>query len=453
MNEEKALNTRLSSNENKAMKTSYHFLGIGGIGMSALAQILIEKGEQVSGMDLRPFPLLQKQGVVSKKTLPKIGKVIYSTAIKNDHPDLIAARKHHLTLLHRSDLLQELIQEKKALLVTGTHGKTSTSALLTWILQSAGLNPTFAVGGILQNLKKNGGFGEGDYFVAEADESDGSFLNYQGEGAIITNIEKEHLDYWGTEANIVTGFVKFIAQIQDHNLLFWCADDPLLKKIHPPGISYGRQGTLCLKESKQVGMNGIFTATFKGKTYRDIQLPLMGEENTLNALAVLGMALQLGIPEKEIREAFLTYKGVKRRLEKIGEVKRISLYDDYAHHPTEIYSMLKALKKGVGDRRLIALFQPHRYTRTQVTDFSKAFIPADLIIITDIYSAGENPIQGVNGENLCKSFNTKNVLFLAKKKLLSCLPKMLVSGDVLVTIGAGDITEIAYQLKEKLCSA
>ena len=432
------------------MKHTYHFLGIGGIGMSALARILHEKGEKVSGFDLKGAPHLNQIGISLTQELPRHSTIVYSSAILSDHPDLISAKQRGFPLMHRSDLLKILMEEKLALLVTGTHGKTSTSALLSWVLQSAGLKPTYAVGGILRNLKKNGGLGPGPYFVAEADESDGSFLNYFGDGAIITNVEKEHLDYWKTEENIIKGFQQFISQVRDTNLLFYCSDDPILKELNPPGISYGKNGALCIKTCRQKGMKVEFTATFKGAIYEQIELPLMGEENALNALAVFGMALQLGVSEKKIRKAFLSYEGVKRRLEKVGEVNRITFYDDYAHHPTEIRVMLSALKKAFKSRRLIVVFQPHRYTRTKALDFSGSFDVADLAIITDIYSGGEKPIKGVNGPSFCKKLKADNTMYLSGDKLLPLLPKMLVPGDVLVTVGAGNISEIGPKLMRKI---
>ncbi|NGX50902.1 MAG: UDP-N-acetylmuramate--L-alanine ligase [Chlamydiae bacterium] len=423
------------------MRESYHLLGIGGIGMSALAHILIEKGESVTGSDQRS---------AESQELPSQATVVYSSAIRDDHPEILSAKEQKLPLLHRSEMLKILLEGKCALLVAGTHGKTSTSALLSWVLQSAGLEPTYAVGGIVRNFKKNGGFGLGPHFVAEADESDGSFLNYTGEGAIITNVEKEHLNYWKSKEKIVLGFQKFIRGIKDPNLLFWCSDDPVLRELAPPGIPYGKSGELCMKNYRQEGINGIFTASFKGKLYEEIELPLMGEINALNALAVFGMALQLGLSEREIRTAFRSYQGVKRRLERVGEVNRITLYDDYAHHPTEIQVTLSALREAFKKRRLIILFQPHRYTRTRELDFRRAFDLADLAIITDIYSAGEEPIKGLSGSTFYKQLQADNAIYLAKEKLLPLLPKILVPGDLLVTVGAGDITELPPKLLRRL---
>ncbi|WP_316356637.1 UDP-N-acetylmuramate--L-alanine ligase [Candidatus Neptunichlamydia sp. REUL1] len=430
------------------MTKQFHFLGVGGIGMSALAHLLIERGDSVSGSDLKELPHLSGIGIKVTKLLPKEGTVIYSSAIAQDNPLFIEAKNRDLPVIHRSELVKILLEGKKGLLVAGTHGKTSTSALLAWTLISAEKHLTYAVGGILQNLQKNGGYGDGEYFVLEADESDGSFLNYEGEGAIITNIEKEHLEYWKTEEKLLEGFQTFISKVKNPDLLLWCSDDPLLTQLSPPGISYGKKGNLKLIACRQNGGSSFFSAEFEGKTYLDVEFPVMGETLVLNALAVFGMALRLGLTEGEIRNAFKTFKGVKRRQEKIGEVGRIAIYDDYAHHPTEIQVLLASMKKRMGKRRLIALFQPHRYTRTRdlFTEFKGAFAKADLTIITNLYPAGEKRIPGVSGRNLALEIRGGHTLFLEKDKLLTYLPKLLIPGDVLITIGAGDITAIGPQL-------
>ena len=434
------------------MTKRFHFLGVGGVGMSALAHILIEKGDSVSGSDLKALPHLSAKGIKVTQSLPKEGTIVFSSAIALDNPLFIEATSHHLPVIHRSELVKILLEGKKGLLVAGTHGKTSTSALLAWTLISAGKHLTYAIGGILQNLQKNGGYGDGEYFALEADESDGSFLNYEGEGAIITNIEKEHLEYWKTEKKLLEGFQTFISKVKNSELLFWCNDDPLLAKLSPPGISYGKRGRLKLTACRQVVGSTFFSAEFEGKTYLDVEFPIMGETLALNALAVFGMALKLGLTEEEIREAFKTFKGVKRRQEKIGEVRRIAIYDDYAHHPTEIKVLLESMKKGMGKRRLIALFQPHRYTRTRdlFSEFTEAFTKADLTIITNLYSAGEKRIPGISGRNLAREIRGDHTLFLEKDKLLTYLPKLLIPGDVLITIGAGDITAIGPQVIKAL---
>jgi len=240
--------------------------------------------------------------------------------------------------------------------------------------------------------------------------------------------------------------------VKNPNLLFWCKDDPILKVLSPPGISYGKEGALKLLSYEHGEASTFFSAAFEGKIYRDIEIPLMGEEGCLNALAVFGMALKIGICEEEIRKGFKTFQGVKRRQEKIGEVNRITVYDDYAHHPTEIRALLKGLKKRIGNRRLIALFQPHRYTRTRdhFLEFTKAFHMADLTIITNHFPAGEKPIPGISARNLAKEMKGGKALFLEKEKLPSYLPKIVIPGDVFITIGAGDITSLGPQLVKDL---
>ena len=427
------------------MIRSYHFLGVGGIGMSALAHILLEKGEVVTGSDLKKAISVP---VRLTDTLPSKGTVVYSSAIPKDHPLLVEAKKDCL-LLHRSELLSTLLEGKKGLMVAGTHGKTSTSALLSWVLLFAGRDPSYAIGGILQNLQKNGGYGKGEHFVLEADESDGSFLNYSGLGAIVTNIEPEHLDHWGEEASLIQGFQTFLQQVQCPDLLFWCSDDPTLQSIHPIGISYGKSGQLKLLQCTQKGRSTYFSAAFEGETYTDIELPLMGEKLALNALAVFGMALKLEIPEEKIRKAFQSFLGVKRRQEKLGSAHRIEIYDDYAHHPTEIRALLSSFRKGFPRRRIVTLFEPHRYTRTQAlfTEFLSAFKEADLPIITDIYGAGEKGIPGITGKRLAHEMQT---LYIPRQKLEKMLCKLLIPGDLLLTIGAGGITHVGPQILKEL---
>lgn len=434
------------------MKESFHFLGVGGIGMSALARILIDQGKKVSGSDLSDIASLEKIGIKKQDALPKNATVIYSSAIQESHPHLTEAKQANLPLLHRAQLLSLLLENKKGLLVAGTHGKTSTSALLAWTLMVGGKDPSFAVGGILQNLQKNGGEGKGTFFVAEADESDGSFLHYAGEGAIVTNIENEHMAYWKTEENLLNGYAAFIKNIKNPKHLFWCADDPTLRSLNPPGISYGKTGELKLLSCAPKENGTTFSFSFQGKTYSDFFLLLFGEKQTLNALAVFGMAFSLGIDGDTIRKAFASFQGIKRRQEKIGTEAGITLYDDYAHHPTEIEAALSGLKPQVKKGRLIALFQPHRYSRTQEQfhSFQTAFEKADLTIITSIYPAGEKPLPGISGKALAKQITRGHPIYIEKSRLLDYLPKMLLPGDLLVTMGAGDITTFGPQILRAL---
>lgn len=429
------------------MKKSTHFLGMGGIGMSALAHILLEKGEPVSGMDQGQSPILNKllkKGAILGEDFDADTCVVYSSAIPPNHPAYQKAQAQGCSLVHRSEFLGKLMEEKTSLLVTGTHGKTSTAALLTWVLMHADLAPSYAVGGILQNTEQNGGYGAGPYFVAEADESDGSFLNYTGVAGIVTNLEKEHLDYWKTEDALCTGFSTFCKGLDP---LFWCGDDPLLASLGLQGESYGMSARADwrLIDVHQDGMTLSFTIQHEGRSFENVRLPLVGTHQALNAVSVWALAQHLGISEEKIRTAFETFKGVQRRLEKKGEAQGIVFYDDYAHHPTEIKALLKVLKRAVGTRRLVAIFQPHRYTRTRdlMRDFSPAFDAADCVYILDVYPAGEEPIAGISGEVLARTI--PNSHFMQK----DALPPLL-EGDVVVTLGAGDVTHLGPKLMEAL---
>jgi UDP-N-acetylmuramate--alanine ligase len=427
---------------------TYHFIGLGGIGMSALARILMQKGSRVQGSDLRMTPLLQeleKEGASiqighSADQLQFAEKVIYSTDIKETNVELARAKEAKLPLLHRSDLLHELMKGKKNLLVTGTHGKTTTSALLAWVLMKANLDPSFVVGGLMRPLNTNGRAGKGEYFAAEADESDGSFLKTPAFAAIVTNLEDDHLAYWGSSRMLDLAFQQFIAQTEH---LFWCYDDPRLRQLKTKGTSYGfsEQADFQITHFRQI-KNGIL---FNLGAYSEIQLPLLGQHNALNAAAVFALALSLNIPEKVIKEAFQTFGGTARRLEFKGEKHKVSLYDDYGHHPNEIRVTIQALRQQIRERRLVVVFQPHRYTRVRdlMEEFTDSFAEADEVIMTDIYSAGEAPIPGITSEilyqKLCQKIGPK-AHFISRQQLEAGVATFLKPLDVVLTIGAGDVT-------------
>ncbi|MCB1073978.1 MAG: UDP-N-acetylmuramate--L-alanine ligase [Simkania sp.] len=427
------------------MNKKTHFLGIGGIGMSALAHILLEKGEKVSGSDQSQTAVLRalehKGAVISDEIDPQ-SQVVFSSAIKKRHPLLEQAKKLGCPLYHRSQFLEKLMAEQTPLLISGTHGKTSTSGLLTWVFLTAGLSPSYAVGGILKNTEQNGGYGKSKWFIAEADESDGSFLNYRGEAAILTNLEVEHLDFWENEEKLIKGFRQFATQVKT---VIWCRDDPHLASLDLGGISYGLSNKAAwqLQSVRQEGMQLCFAIAHEEKRYENIVLPQVGRHQALNACAVWALAMTYGVSEDVLRKAFQTFKGVKRRLEKKGESKGIVVYDDYAHHPTEVKALLTSLKQAIGMRRLVAIFQPHRYTRTRdcMQEFTTAFEAADEVHITDIYSAGETPIEGITGEKLSQQ--------ISGSIYWKTFPTFQ-EGDVVVTIGAGDITYLGPKILESL---
>jgi len=422
-----------------------HFLGIGGIGMSALAHIALEKGRKVCGIDRNSSQITQ--GLEEKGAKISIGddahfdgkvKVVYSSSIKESHPALQKAKQLNYPLYHRSVFLSMLMTGKQPILVTGTHGKTSTTALVSWVLMHAGFDPSYAVGGVLMNTGKNGGHGTGKYFVAEADESDGSFLNYNGHYGIITNVEQEHMNYWKTEEHLLEGFKSFASHIEN---LFWCKDDPSLSSLKLKGHSYGtsEEADWYLYNVYHDKMNIVFSVSHCGVNYEGIRLPMMGRHQALNATAVWGLACQLGIPEERIRQAFLTFGGVHRRLEKKGEVRGIAVYDDYAHHPTEIAAILTALKEALPGCFIRAIFQAHKYTRTRdcLHLFPQAFQSADSVYITEIYAAGEQPIEGISGKILSSIIPGSS--FMSDDEILEDL-QLNSKTDVIVTIGAGTIT-------------
>lgn len=427
---------------------TYHFIGLGGIGMSALARILLQKGEKVQGSDQKESGLLDQLGqegaVVfrghSAESIPLNATVIYSTDIKVDNVEMMRAKEKNLPLLHRSDLLHELMKGKKTCLVTGTHGKTTTTALLASVLIEAALDPSFVIGGLIRSLNVNGRAGKGEYFIAEADESDGSFLKTAADYAIVTNLENDHLDYWGTPRMLDLAFRQFMAQTKH---LVWCCDDSRLSAIKPSGISYGFSEDADFRLSHfRTSPNGI---VFNLNAHLGIHLNLLGRHNALNGAAVFAMALQLGVPEEIIRRAFQTFSGTSRRLEWKGEKHKVSLYDDYGHHPSEISVTLKALRAHIGERRLVVVFQPHRYTRVRdlLQEFTSCFAEADEVLMTDIYSARESPIEGITSASLYTRMREKlgsKLHFFPRSHLEIGAARFLKPLDVVLTLGAGDVT-------------
>lgn len=443
----------------------YYFIGIGGIGMSGLALIALEKGAMVSGSDTKLSYItsrLQKKGAKifvghKKGQIPLDSIVVYSSAISSDNPELMFAKSHKLSILHRSDLLALFMQSQEALVVTGTHGKTTSSSLLTHVLLEKEMEPSFAIGGFICGSNTNAGYGKGRYFIAEADESDGSFYKYTPFGAIITNIDHDHLDYWQSMNKLVKGFKRFIDSILSVEHFFWYGDNPWLSEMVMKGHSYGfdKKNALFIESHRQDKWRNIFTICFANKRYKEIEVPIIGRHNILNASAVFGLCLKLGLREEKIRSALISFKGINRRLEYKGEAKGIIFYDDYAHHPTEVLTTLSAIKNAVGSARVVLAFQPHRYSRTLacLNEFGSAFAAADLVVITDIYAAGETPIKEINEEILLREVNKKTrrpAQYFARSQLSCQLIKILQTGDCLITMGAGDINNLFYDIMEHL---
>jgi UDP-N-acetylmuramate--alanine ligase len=453
------------------MQKYYHLIGIGGIGMSGIAQLLLACGCKVSGSDLKENRIiaeLKKSGAQvfvghASRNIQGAPTVVYSSAIKEDNPELQEARRLGLPLVRRAEALAELMQDKTVITVSGSHGKTTTTSLVSYLLLSAGLFPTVAIGGILKNINTNACLGNGKFFVAEADESDGSFLHYKPKYSIITNIDREHLDYYKNFENEVEAFKQFLNRTDPAGCVFCSGDDlnlmGILKSYRGKYILFG------LKEAAQVypknikleGLASEFDCYFKDKFVARFNLALGGEHNISNALAVIALGIELGIDLKFIQKALFGYKGAKRRLEIKFQDDNYTVIDDYAHHPTEIQATLRAAAN-LRPARSLAIFQPHRYTRTQLLldDFAKSFNAIDRLIITDIYAASEPPIPGVDSQLLCAKIKElapgKSVDYLPKEKIVEHILGILKPGDQVITLGAGDIVKVSDELAEKLQS-
>lgn len=443
----------------------YHFVGIGGIGMSGLARILLESNVSVSGSDTEASETVESLKALGAeikighdaKHVPRESALVFTSMIAQQNPEIQIAKQYQLPLLHRSDLLKLLMTGQKPLLIAGTHGKTTTTSLLSHVLLKANFAPSYAIGGVLLDRGVNAAKGSGKYFVAEADESDGTFLKYDPYGAIITNIDNDHMDHYRTEKALEDAFSTFAAKVANQELLFYCSDDSGLVKLKLPGIGYGFSEEAVLKGSRlrQDGWSIIFDVDFKGKSYKDVAVRLLGQHNALNALAVFGMAINLGVGEAVIRDALSQFPGVRRRGERKGEAHGVLVIDDYGHHPSEIETTLKGIKRAMTNRRIVALFQPHRYTRTRdcLQQFGNCFDAADLVIMTDIYAANEQPIPGIETASIIKKIHeasTVPVVYVSKAELLEGAVRQIRPFDVVVTLGAGNITKLGPEILSSL---
>lgn len=435
-----------------------HFIGVGGIGMSALARLLLLKQKAVSGSDKKDSDLIHQLESIGLKSykghdpinLPQEGRVVVSTGIRSDNPELMGCDPKRHEVIHRSTLLKELMEEARPLVVAGSHGKTTTSSLLATVFTEAGKNPSWAVGGIVQTYGTNAALGSGEYFIAEADESDGTHVKYHPYGLIVTNIDEEHMDHYKSREALIASFEALMSQAQESQHLFYCFDDPILKALHPKGISYGFMpgADLQITAFKQLEGKILFDLEWKGKQYLQIELPLIGKHSALNGAAVFGLSLSLGIDESAIRKGFLHFKGAKRRLEFRLNKREAWVIEDYAHHPKEIEATLKALKEAYPDRGLNVIFQPHRYTRTQLCmdQFKDAFASADNLFVTDIYSAGEVPIAGITATSLINAIG--KATYVPFSEVAAKVKALLKPFEIIVLMGAGDIGEIGEQARD-----
>lgn len=446
-----------------------HFVGIGGYGMSALAKILHKMNYIVTGSDLNESKITKRLGEMgveifyyhSPENIKGADLVVYSTAIPESNPEIHAAKENNIILWHRSELLAYLINTKYGIAVAGTHGKTTTTAMISLILEKAGLDPTAVIGGELTDFDGNAKLGESDYLVAEACESDHSFLRYKPFLAVVTNVEADHLEYYdGSFDKIKETYINFLKNIKDEGIAMLCGDDSSLqeiKKQYSLGcLTYGikEQSDYMAGDIQLKNRGSVFNVYCKGEKLSEIELGVPGEYNIYNALAAIAVARQLGIDFYKIKDILRNFKGAQRRFQIVGEAEGITIVDDYAHHPTEIKETLKAAKSS-DSKRIIAVFQPHRYSRTYYlfNDFVKSFSHADLVIITPIYSAGEESIEGISSDILVERIREeedREVILLETRQIRDYLYKILQPGDMVITMGAGDIWKVSYELAEKI---
>ncbi len=448
-----------------------HFIGIGGAGMSGIAEVLLNEGYQISGSDLAANAVTDR--LADKGATIFIGHeahnvahasvVVVSTAINEQNPEIQAAREKRIPIVRRAEMLAELMRFRHGIAVAGTHGKTTTTALVTQIYSEAGLDPTFVNGGLVKSAGTNARLGSSRILIAEADESDASFLHLQPMVTIVTNIEADHMDtYGGDFENLKQTFIDFLHNLPFYGQAILCIDDPVIRELIPrvsrQVITYGfsDDADVRIENYRQNGQQGQFTVVRKGKANLDITLNIPGRHNALNAAAAIAVATEDDIHDEAILRAMANTQGTGRRFDQLGEFETgngvAMLVDDYGHHPTEVDVTIKAARNGWAEKRLVMIFQPHRYTRTRdlYDDFANVLEQVDVLIMLDVYAAGEKPIAGADGRSLCRTIRSRgkiDPIFVPDSQILpSVLANILQDGDLVLTQGAGDVGKVARHL-------
>jgi UDP-N-acetylmuramate--alanine ligase len=453
-----------------------HFVGIGGSGMSGIAEVLLNLGYEVQGSDLRVNPVttrLEQQGARifighQATNVAGVDVVVVSSAVAADNAEVLAAHAARLPVVQRAEMLAELMRFRYAIAVAGTHGKTTTTSLVASVLAEGGLDPTFVIGGRLKSADSNARLGAGRYLVAEADESDASFLHLQPMIAVVTNIDNDHLStHDGDFERLKRSFVEFLHNLPFYGLAVLCADDPhvagILPDVSRPVVTYGLSGTADLRavNVRREGMRSTFDVLRAGVSRPlAVTLSIPGMHNVLNSLAAIAVATELEVPDEAIQRALAGFQGIGRRLERVGDVTiaggPVAIVDDYGHHPTEIAATLDAVRQGWPGRRLVLAFQPHRYTRTRdlIDDFAEVLSAADVLLVGEVYAAGEARIPGADGRAVCRAVRSRGKVepvFVEKiETLAQALRDVLRPGDVVVTMGAGNIGAVAHGLPAAL---
>ena len=447
-----------------------HFVGIGGAGMSGIAEILLTLGYTVSGSDQRRGDTLERLERLGAKVfvghdgthIEGANVVVYSSAIARDNAEIVAARQRHIPVIPRAEMLAELMRLKYGIAIAGTHGKTTTTSMTGAVLADGRLDPTIVVGGRVLNFGANARLGQGEYLVAEADESDGSFLKLAPTIAVVTTIDAEHLDYYGSLEGISEAFVTFLNKVPFYGAAIVCLDEPNVQRVLPRlekrVITYGLESAadLVARRLQLVGLTSRFEVVLRGTVLGECTLRVPGRHNVANALAAIAVGLDVEVPFPTIQAALAGFAGVQRRFQVRGTASGVTVVDDYGHHPAEIRATLAAAKAGF-EGRVVTIFQPHRYTRTfhLRDEFVTAFYQADVLVVLDIYAAGEAPIEGVSAADLAERIRAhghRHVSYLGgdRATVLDHLRDITRPGDLVLTLGAGDVGQLGPALLERL---
>ena len=456
-----------------------HFVGVGGVGMSGIAEVMNTIGYEVSGSDLHESPVTEKLKAAgirifkghAAENVSDVDVVVTSSAISADNPEIRVARARMIPVVPRAEMLAELMRFSNGIAVAGTHGKTTTTSLIASVLAEGGLDPTYVIGGKLNSSASNAKLGSGQYLVAEADESDASFLFLQPMLAVVTNVDADHLSTYGGDFDrLRNAFVEFLHHLPFYGLAIVCVDDENARKLLPqitrPVIRYGieQDADICASNIRTTGLQSTFDVMLPDNDAPlHITLNLPGRHNVLNALAAIAVAYELGVDKEAIKTALKNFAGIGRRMQMYGDIEipagKITMVDDYGHHPTEVAATLEAVRSSWPERRLVVVFQPHRYSRTHdlFEDFTSVLADIDVLLISEVYAAGESPVTGADSRSLCAAIRQRgkvNPIFVedieeVEKELVS----ILQDGDVLLTLGAGSIGRVASELPQKLQEA
>lgn len=448
-----------------------HFVGIGGIGMSGIARVLLQKGVSVSGSDAKESANTRELRALgatifighAAENLVGATELVVSSAIRPENPELVEARRRNIPVLHRAQKLAQLVNIHRGITIAGTHGKTTTSSMVATLLSEKGFSASYVVGGIINSFSDNARVGTTDWFVVEADESDGSLVEYRPEVAILTNIELDHMDFYRDTTHLHEVFATYVQNVKSNGLCVYCADDPGASRLmdaqrsHGRCLSYGllEGADLHAKDIEFIGLGSRFTVVSRGQELGAVELQVPGRHNVQNSLAVVAVGLHLGLTFEQIRVGLKAFTGVERRFQIIGRNESYTVVDDYAHHPSEIKATLSAARSG-NAKRIIGIFQPHRYSRTKslAEEFGSAFCNADEVVITSIYGAGEDPIPDVSSNLIVESLRQNNhprVHYVEKlDRVEEYVANLVQPDDLVITLGAGDIWKVAQSLSRRL---